>query len=149
MTGSPPDARARAGAFCARYGLRVPVIGAPMAGACPAGLAVAVADAGGMGGLGALTLAPAGIADWAHAFRSRSNGAFQINLWVPDPAPARDPASETRVREFLGTWGPAVPDTAGDAAPRISTRSSQPCWPFGLRSSHPSWACSPHRSLTP
>lgn len=117
MTGSPPDARARAGAFCARYGLRVPVIGAPMAGACPTGLAVAVADAGGMGGLGALTLAPAGIADWAHAFRSRSNGSFQINLWVPDPAPARDPASETRVREFLETWGPAVPDTAGDATP--------------------------------
>jgi nitronate monooxygenase len=36
-----------------------------MAGACPVGLAAAVANAGGMGGLGALTTAPNGIAAWA------------------------------------------------------------------------------------
>jgi len=43
---------------------------APMAGACPAGLAAAVANAGGMGGLGALTTTPDGIAAVAFRFPS-------------------------------------------------------------------------------
>jgi nitronate monooxygenase len=109
--------RDRAARFCRRYGLRVPILQAPMAGACPASLAGAVANAGGMGGLGALTTAPDGIAAWARDFRDHSNGAFQINLWIPDPPPVRDAAHELRVREFLGQWGPAVGPAAGDAVP--------------------------------
>ena len=58
-------ARERAAAFCRRFGLRVPILMAPMAGACPVGLAVAVANAGGMGGLGALMTSPDGIDAWA------------------------------------------------------------------------------------
>jgi nitronate monooxygenase len=88
---------------------------APMAGACPPGLATAVANAGGMGGFGALMSAPDAIAAWAEEFRSRSNGSFQINLWVPDPPPRRDPKAERRVRDFLSQWGPPVPAEAGDA----------------------------------
>ena len=57
-------ARTRAAAFCRRFGLRVPILMAPMAGACPASLASAVANAGGMGGLGALMMPPDGIAGW-------------------------------------------------------------------------------------
>jgi nitronate monooxygenase len=68
-----------------------------------------------MGGLGALTTAPDDVARWAAAFRSGSNRAFQINLWVPDPPPIRDAAAEARVRGFLGRWGPPVPEAAGDA----------------------------------
>src|SRR5260370_35360669 len=79
----------RAAAFCSRFGLRVPILQAPMAGACPVGLAAAVANAGGMGGLGALMTSPDGIAAWASQFRGQSNGSFQINLWVPDPPPLR------------------------------------------------------------
>ena len=90
---------------------------APMAGACPPGLAAAVANAGGMGGFGALMSAPDGIAAWAEEFRSGSNAAFQINLWVPDPPPRRDPEAERRVRDFLSQWGPSVPVEAGDAVP--------------------------------
>ena len=111
------SARGRAAAFCRRFGLRAPILQAPMAGACPAGLAAAVANAGGMGGLGALTTAPDGIAAWATAFRGQSNGSFQINLWVPDPPPVRDPAAEAAVRAFLSGWGPTVPAAAGDAQP--------------------------------
>lgn len=107
--------RERAAAFCARYGIEVPIIQAPMAGSCPASLALAVANAGGMGGLGALTTKPEGVAAWAAEFRGQSNGAFQINLWIPDPPPARDAAAETRLRDFLAEWGPPVPPAAGDA----------------------------------
>jgi nitronate monooxygenase len=110
-------ARERAARFCRRFGLRVPILQAPMAGACPANLASAVANAGGMGGLGALTTAPDGIADWVREFRHQSNGGFQINLWIPDTPPVRDPEREREVREFLGKWGPPVPAEAGDAVP--------------------------------
>jgi nitronate monooxygenase len=97
--------------------MTVPILEAPMAGACPASRAAAVANAGGMGGLGALLTEPKGIADWAAAFRGESRGPFQINLWIPDPTPRRDGVAEARLREFLGKWGPAVPAEAGDARP--------------------------------
>jgi nitronate monooxygenase len=110
-------ARERAVRFCRSFGLRVPILQAPMAGACPASLASAVANAGGMGGLGALTTPPDGIADWVREFRDQSNGGFQINLWIPDPPPVRDLEHERKVREFLGKWGPPVPAEAGNVAP--------------------------------
>jgi nitronate monooxygenase len=110
-------ARERATRFCRRFGLRVPILQAPMAGACPASLASAVANAGGMGGFGALTTPPDRIADWVREFRDQSNGGFQINLWIPDPHPIRDPEHERKVREFLGQWGPPVPAEAGDGVP--------------------------------
>ncbi|HEX6443031.1 MAG TPA: nitronate monooxygenase [Stellaceae bacterium] len=110
-------ARERAAQFCRRFGLRVPILMAPMAGACPVGLAAAVANAGGMGGLGALTTSPDGIAGWAKEFRGQSNGTFQINLWIPDPPPLRDTDREKQVREFLANWGPPVPPEAGDTLP--------------------------------
>ena len=108
-------ARQRAQEFCRRFGLRLPILQAPMAGACPPALAIATANAGGMGGCGALMMSPKTIADWAGEVRGRSNGAFQLNLWVPDPPPNRDPAAEANVRAFLAQWGPEVPEAAGDA----------------------------------
>jgi nitronate monooxygenase len=80
-------------------------------------LSIAVANAGGLGSCGVLLMQPAEIMAWATEVRSSSNGAFQLNIWIPDPAPKRDPAQESRVREFLAGWGPEVPPTAGDAAP--------------------------------
>src|ERR1700726_3848440 len=107
------SARARAVAFCQQYGLRLPILQAPMAGSCPVGLAVAVADAGGMGAMGALMSSPDAIAKWASEFRSRSTGPFQLNLWIPDSAaPPRDSAAEQRMREFLSSWEPTVPAQA-------------------------------------
>ncbi len=107
----------RAEAFCARFGLRIPILLAPMAGACPPGLSIAVAQAGGMGACGALLMGPDAILDWARTVRGATNGAFQMNLWIPDPPPVRDEAREAALRDFLGGWGPAVPEGAGDAAP--------------------------------
>jgi nitronate monooxygenase len=109
------DPRERAAHFCAKYRLKMPLLLAPMAGACPASLSVAVANAGSMGAMGALLTKPAGIREWVAEFRSGSSGPFQLNLWIPEPKPVSDPAAEERIRAFLAGWGPQVPATAGDA----------------------------------
>jgi nitronate monooxygenase len=92
---------------------------APMAGANPVALAVAVAQAGGMGALGALLHDPAAMSDWVQTYRHQAgaDAPLQINLWVPDPEPLRDAAHEARVRAFLAGFGPEVPAAAGDARP--------------------------------
>lgn len=104
----------RAQRFAERLGIRLPVLLAPMSGACPPSLAIAVANAGGLGACGALLMSPDEIAAWSAEFRAKCDGAFQINLWIPDPPPTRDPELETRQREFLANWGPPVPPEAGD-----------------------------------
>jgi len=88
-----------------------------MAGACPPALSSAVANAGGMGAAGLVLHSPTAIATWMEEFRGASRGPVQFNLWVPDPAPARDLAHEARLRTFLGEWGAPVPREAGDATP--------------------------------
>ncbi len=108
---------ARAEAFCSRFALRVPILLAPMAGASAPSLSIAVANAGGLGACGVLLMQPSEIAAWAGEVRANSNGAFQLNIWIPDPAPERNPVHEAKVRTFLEGWGPAVPAEAGDAAP--------------------------------
>jgi nitronate monooxygenase len=110
-------ALARAQAFCDRFGLRLPILLAPMAGASPPSLSIAVANAGGLGACGALLMPPTAILDWASQLRQGSNGAFQLNLWMPDPPPVRNSAHEAEIRRFLAQWGPDVPAEAGNAAP--------------------------------
>jgi nitronate monooxygenase len=107
--------RARSAEFAARMGIEIPILLAPMAGACPPRLAAAVANAGGLGACGALMMKPNEIEDWCTQFRSLSPSHFQINLWIPEPSPVRDLALEKQQREFLAKWGPEVPAAAGDA----------------------------------
>jgi nitronate monooxygenase len=106
--------RDRARAFCDQYGVALPILLGPMAGACPVSLSVAVANAGSMGALGALFTTPSGIADWVREFKAQSDGPLQINNWIPDPPAHRDAEAEGRVRAFLASWGPPVPLEAGD-----------------------------------
>lgn len=107
--------RKRAEAFTERLGVRLPVFLAPMAGACPPSLSIAVANAGGLGACGALLMQPEAIAAWCAEFRGESQGEFQLNLWIPGPAPMRDAERERRQREFLAQWGPAVAPDAGES----------------------------------
>lgn len=108
---------ARAEAFCQAYGLRIPILLAPMAGACPASLSIAVAQAGGLGACGGLLMQPAAIKAWASEVRTSTNGGFQLNLWIPDRPPTRDADTEAAVRGFLAKWGPEVPPEAGGTTP--------------------------------
>jgi nitronate monooxygenase len=105
---------ARACAFTDGLGIRLPILLAPMAGACPPSLSIAVANAGGLGACGALTMKPDEITAWSSEFRAKSTGKFQLNLWIPGPPPHRDAELEKRQREFLAAWGPPVPREAGD-----------------------------------
>jgi len=109
--------RDRTTAFCSRFGLRVPILLAPMAGVGAPALSIAVANAGGLGACGALLMTAGDIVAWAKEVRAASTGRFQINLWIPEPSPLRDAERERRVREFLANWGPGVAADAGDATP--------------------------------
>src|SRR5207248_1047929 len=81
--------RARVDSFCRRFGLEVPILLAPMAGASAPALSIAVMNAGGLGACGALLMQPDEIAAWADEVRAKGNGPYQLNLWVPDPPPSR------------------------------------------------------------
>ncbi len=108
-----PD-QARAESFCRRFGLKMPVLLAPMAGACPPSLSIAAMNAGSLGACGALLMQPDEIVAWAEQVRAKGNGPYQLNLWISDPPSRRDPKHEERLRAFLAGWGPAVPPGAGD-----------------------------------
>jgi nitronate monooxygenase len=71
---------------------------------------------------------PEEILAWSREVRSNSNGAFQLNVWIPDPPPVRDEIHEAKVREFLANWGPEVPKEAGDAAPPDFDSQLARCW---------------------
>jgi nitronate monooxygenase len=115
MTGPRAQCLERTRRFCSNYNLRMPILLAPMAGASPPSLSIAVANAGGLGACAALLMAPTAIKAWASEVRAGSNGGFQLNLWIPDPKPQRDATHENAVRSFLAKWGPEVPASAGDA----------------------------------
>ncbi len=106
---------ARVRSFTEVLGTRLPILLAPMAGACPPSLSVAVANAGGLGACGALLMTPDAIIGWTREFRQASDGDFQLNLWIPDPPLTRDPQAESRQREFLAAWGPVVDEATGNA----------------------------------
>src|SRR6478736_4879259 len=95
--------------FCERYGLRLPILQAPMAGACPPELAIAVAEAGGMGACGVVLDDPDRIAAWVQRFRAGSAGPFQLNIWVPDPV-VDDPGRTAAATAFLHRFGSPGPD---------------------------------------
>lgn len=106
----------RANNFCKTYGLQLPILLAPMAGACPVSLSIAVANAGGMGAMGALVMTPDEIREWVREFREKSTGPLQINNWIPDPPLPRNLDHEKKIRQFLAGWGPEVAEEAGHVA---------------------------------
>lgn len=58
----------RAQNFAHRLGIRLPILLAPTAGACPPSLSIGVANAGGLGVCGALLMKPEEIIAWSAEF---------------------------------------------------------------------------------
>lgn len=114
---TPTSPAQRSELFCKQFGLRYPVLLGPMAGVAAPALSIAVAQAGGLGACGALLMQPEAIHQWAAQVRAQTSASFQLNLWIPDPPPRRDAAHETRWRNWLADWGPAVAVDAGNATP--------------------------------
>lgn len=109
--------RERTQSFMFRFGMKIPVLLAPMAGACPPSLSIAVAKAGGAGACGALLLTPDEILQWTRTVAAETSGPVQLNLWTPDPEPIRDHEREARLRQFLERFGPPIPANAADQRP--------------------------------
>src|SRR5438045_9755351 len=96
--------RRRAAAFCDRFGIRLPILLAPMAGSCPPSSSIAVMHAGGFGACAALLMQPKEIEDWAAEVGRNVDGAFQSNLWIPDLPPVRGRSQEARVGALFIPW---------------------------------------------
>ena len=72
------DPRSRAAGFCDRFGIRVPILLAPMARACPPSSPIAVMRAGGFGACAALLMQSKEIEDWAAEVRANVDGPFRL-----------------------------------------------------------------------
>lgn len=114
--------RTRSSNFCTKFGLTIPIIMGPMAGSSPPALAAEVANAGGMGGCGALLMNDANIASWAALFRQSSGGAFQINTWIPDPDPTLEPADLDRIGALLAAQGVPMGAVARSGLPDFNAQ---------------------------
>jgi nitronate monooxygenase len=110
----PSTALERAKLFADEFNLQIPILLAPMPNATPPELAAAISNGGGMGACGALFMGAEEIQTWVHSMRSKSNGVFQLNTWIPDPDPIRDTGSEKKVSQFLEKWGPPIPAGAAE-----------------------------------
>ena len=127
--------RARVDSFCRRFGLEVPILLAPMAGASAPALSIAVMNAGGLGACGALLMQPDEIAAWADEVRATGNGPYQLNLWVPDPPPSQDTGHEPLLRAFLSDWGPPRRRTPARRGRQTSQLNARLCYRPSRRSS--------------
>lgn len=93
-------ARDRTDQFCQRFGLRVPILAAPMAGAFALSLAAAVANAGGMGPLGAVTTRPDGIRKWRET-PAKAGDVNRMQMWAGQAAAfARDEPAADLARQL-------------------------------------------------
>jgi nitronate monooxygenase len=103
-----------------RLGVSHPIIQAPLAGGGDTpDLVAAVAEAGGLGFIGAAYLTPAQAVEAARAVRARTQRPFGINLFapLPPPHPPADPgpalAALVAFHQELGLPPPALPVPGG------------------------------------
>lgn len=103
-------------------GIALPIIQAPMAGAGRADLAVAVAQAGGLGSLPCALLGPEQIRAEVGIFRQRTDRPLNLNFFChrpPAPDPAREAAWRQRLAPLYRELGldPATPAPSSNRAP--------------------------------
>ena len=84
-------------------GIEHPILQAPMGGESTPEMAVAVCNAGGLGGLGCSFLSPEALRDKAEAIRAGTNHPFNLNFFAHDE-PALDPAAAEPMRARLAPY---------------------------------------------
>ncbi|QGW63563.1 DUF561 domain-containing protein [Lysobacter soli] len=90
------------------FGLSLPVVQAPMAGVQGASLALAVAQAGGLGSLPAATLTPDALRRDLAAIRERSAGPINVNFFChapPEPDAEREAAWRALLAPYYAEFG--------------------------------------------
>jgi nitronate monooxygenase len=88
---------------CDLLGVELPIVQAPMAGAQDQELAIAAAEAGGLGSLPCAMLAPEAIRAQARLFRARTVRPLHLNFFCHEPPPP-DPARDARWRALLAPY---------------------------------------------
>src|SRR5262245_56526212 len=93
-------------------GIELPILQAPMAGVQGSELAIAVSEAGGLGGLPAAALGFDALRDELRAIAARTGKPYNVNFFCHTP-PEPDPARESAWRSALGPYYAAFDIDAG------------------------------------
>ena len=102
-------------------GIQTPLIQAPMAGSQDSRLAIAVAEAGGLGSVPSALMTPSHLVEEIAAFRRASSAPLNVNFFChvsPVPDAAREAAWRARLEPYyreLGLDPSAIPDGPGRA----------------------------------
>ena len=95
------------------FGIALPIIQAPMAGSTGIEMAVAVAEACGLGSLPCAMLTPAQIREQITAFRSAATKPLNVNFFCHEPEPPdpeRDRAWLAHLAPYFAEFGVTPPD---------------------------------------
>src|SRR5688572_24368264 len=104
------------------FGIEFPILQAPMAGPCYADMAIAVAEAGGLGSLPTATLTPDKMRSELQLIRQQTAKPINLNFFCHQP-PSPDAAREEKWRQRLKPYysefeiDPAAPIPSSDRAP--------------------------------
>ncbi|WP_241013271.1 nitronate monooxygenase, partial [Burkholderia sp. Tr-20355] len=109
IEGFAMSARLFATPFSERFGLRLPLVQAPMVGATTTAMVAAASNAGALGSLGAAAFAPERLATEVDAIRAATDRPFAVNLFVlPDATPvARSMRPSRTPRRCRSTASPS------------------------------------------
>ncbi|WP_186014611.1 NAD(P)H-dependent flavin oxidoreductase [Burkholderia gladioli] len=122
--------------FAELFGLRLPLVQAPMLGASPAAMVAAVSNAGALGSLGGAGLAPERLAAEIETIRAATARAFAVNLFVLDEA-RPDEATVRRARFGLAPGAPLAryaPDAEAQLEVLVAARVPIASFTFGVLS---------------
>ena len=90
------------------FGIEVPIVQAPMAGATSPDMVIAVSQAGGLGSLGCAMLDPAQLRTDLGIIRQRTSRPINVNFFchaVPEPDAGREAAWRKRLQPYYAEFG--------------------------------------------
>ncbi|KVA00734.1 nitronate monooxygenase [Burkholderia sp. AU19243] len=114
------SARSLSTPFSERFGLRVPLVQAPMVGAGTAAMAAAASNAGALGSLGAGAFTPDRLETEVAAIRAATARPFAVNLFVLPDAAAPDAATVARALAAIDPLNAALGLPPGTAPARYA-----------------------------